>query len=405
MTLWSEAGDQVSFIGRILKREQKVVKAKMIEATSSFSAYNGDAYSNDIFREAVDSVARNAGKLKGSHIVRYHDQGRTAGDAHLNRLLQVRPNQLMSSYDFIYNMVTKLFLYNNSFAYIDRDDRGNVVGFYPIGAVHVDIVSDLAGRLFCSFSLKDGTKVHLPYCDIIHLRRFFKDDLLGADNSAIAPGLELAQTQNDGIIAGIKSGASIRGILKFTQLLSPEKLKKEKEAFVADYLQIGNDGGVVAVDEKMTYEPIESKPVILNADQAKAIRDKIFDYVGTSEAIVSSSYTEDQFSAFYESTVEPIATALSQEMTAKVFTERELSFGNEIIFESGRLQFTSNSTKVNLIAQLMPMGLLTINQALEILNLPAVTDGDRRLQALNMIDADQANEYQLKRKVGDQDDA
>jgi len=389
---------------RVFRRGNKVVRAKMIEATSSFSAYNGDAYSNDVFREAVDSVARNAGKLKGSHIVRYADHKQEIGDSRLNRLLQIRPNPLMSSYDFIYNLVTRLFLYNNSFAFIDRNDRGDVVGLYPIGAVHVDIVTDQIGRLFCCFSLKDGSKVHLPYSDIIHLRRFFKDDLLGADNSAIAPGLELAQTQNDGIIAGIKSGATIRGILKFTQLLSPEKLKKEKEAFVADYLQIGNDGGVIAVDEKMTYEPIESKPLILNADQAKAVRDKIFDYVGTSEQIVSSSYTEDQFSAFYESTIEPIATALSQEMTAKVFTDREMSFGNEIIFESGRLQFTSNSTKVNLIAQLMPMGLLTINQALEILNLPAVTDGDRRLQALNMIDADQANAYQLnlKKKDGDQ---
>ena len=393
----------MSIIGKILGREQKVIRAKMIEATSSFSAFNGDAYSNDVFREAVDSVARNAGKLKGSHIIKYHDQERTSGDAHLNRLLQIRPNPLMSSYDFIYNIVTKLFLYNNSFSFIDRDDRGNVIGFYPIGAVHVDLVSDQAGRLFCCFSLKDGTKVHLPYSDIIHLRRFFRDDILGADNSAIAPGLELAQTQNDGVIAGIKSGASIRGILKFTQLLSPEKLKKEKDAFVNDYLQIGNDGGVVAVDEKMTYEPIESKPVILDANQTKAVRDKIFAYVGTSEPIVSSNYTEDQFSAFYESTIEPIATALSQEMTAKVFTEREMSFGNEIIFESGRLQFTSNSTKVNLIAQLMPMGLLTVNQALEILNLPSVVDGDRRLQALNMIDADQANEYQLKRKTGDQE--
>ena len=67
----------MSFIGKILGRDRKVIKAKMIEATTSFSAYNGDAYSNDVFREAVDSIARNAGKLKGSHVVRYpdHKQG------------------------------------------------------------------------------------------------------------------------------------------------------------------------------------------------------------------------------------------------------------------------------------------------------------------------------------------
>lgn len=386
----------MSIFDRLFRRERSVTSSQVIEETQSFSAFTGDAYSNDIFREGVDAIARNAGKLKGSHVIKYKDHDREEGDCKINRLLQVRPNPFMSAYDFIYKLVTRLYLYNNSFAYIDRDQRGNVVGLYPITASHVDLLSDQSGRLFCGFLLRSGRQIVLPYEDIIHLRRFFNDDdILGADNFAIVPGLELAQTQNEGLVNGIKSGASIRGILKFTQIMSPEKLKAEKDAFISDYLEIGNDGGVVATDQKMDYQPIESKPIVLNADQTKAIREKVFSYLGVTEAIVSSSYTEDQFSAFYESTIEPIATALSQEMTAKIFSEREQAFGNEIIFESGRLQFTSNSTKVNLIAQLVPLGLLTINQALEILNLPGVADGDRRLQALNMIDADQANAYQV----------
>ena len=386
----------MSIFDRLFRRERSVTSSQVIEETQSFSAFTGDAYSNDIFREGVDAIARNAGKLKGSHVIKYRDHDREEGDCKINRLLQVRPNPFMSAYDFIYKLVTRLYLYNNSFAYIDRDQRGSVVGLYPITASHVDLLSDQNGRLYCGFLLRSGRQIVLPYEDIIHLRRFFNDDdILGADNFAIVPGLELAQTQNEGLVNGIKSGASIRGILKFTQIMSPEKLKAEKDAFITDYLEIGNDGGVVATDQKMDYQPIESKPIVLNADQTKAIRDKVFSYLGVTEAIVSSSYTEDQFSAFYESTIEPIATALSQEMTAKIFSEREQAFGNEIIFESGRLQFTSNSTKVNLIAQLVPLGLLTINQALEILNLPGVADGDRRLQALNMIDADQANKYQV----------
>ena len=386
----------MSIFDRLFRRERPITSSQVIEETQSFSAFTGDAYSNDIFREGVDAIARNAGKLKGSHVIKYRDHDREEGDCKINRLLQVRPNPYMSAYDFIYKLVTRLYLYNNSFAFIDRDQRGNVVGFYPITASHVDLLSDQSGRLFCGFLLRSGRQIVLPYSDIIHLRRFFNDDdILGADNSAIVPGLELAHTQNEGLVNGIKSGASIRGILKFTQIMSPEKLKAERDAFISDYLEIGNDGGVVATDQKMDYQPIESKPIVLNADQTKAIRDKVFSYLGVTEAIVSSSYTEDQFSAFYESTIEPIATALSQEMSAKIFTEREQAFGNEIIFESGRLQFTSNSTKVNLIAQLVPLGLLTINQALEILNLPGVADGDRRLQALNMIDADQANAYQV----------
>ncbi len=378
------------------KKKHNVTVSKLVtEPTGGFSGYSGNSYSNDIYREAVDAIARNAGKLKGSHVVTYADKNRRGGDSKLNRLLQVRPNPYMSAYDMLYKLVTHLFLNNNAFAYLDRDEKGNLKAIYPVTATSVNILSDISDNLYCGFMLRSGKEVILPYADIIHLRRYFNDnDVLGMDNNAIIPALELAQTQNDGIINGIRAGASIRGILSFTQIMSASRLKEEKEAFVADYLSMENGTGVVATDQKMSYQPIESKPVILNADQAKEVKSKIYDYLGITEPIVNSSYTEDQYSAFYESTLEPIATALSQEFTAKLFNEREQAYGNSIIFESGRLQFTSNKTKVDLIAQLMPMGLLTINQALEILNLPSVVDGDKRLQALNMIDAEQAVQYQ-----------
>lgn len=388
----------MSFLDRLFNRKTTVTTNKLLTEPTGFSSfYGGDAYANDVYREAVDAIARNAGKLKGSHVIAYADHERATGDNKINRLLQVRPNPYMSAYDFLYKLVTHLFLYNNAFAYLDRDDRGNLKAIYPVTASNVNVLSDAANNLYCSFYLKSGKEVILPYGDLVHLRRYFNDDdVLGADNSAIMPGLELAQTQNEGIINGIKAGASIRGILSFTQIMSASKLKEEKEAFVADYLSMENGAGVVATDQKMSYTPIESKPVILNADQAKEVKSKIYDYLGITEPIVNSSYTEDQYSAFYESTLEPIATALSQEFTAKLFNDREQAYGNSILFESGRLQFTSNATKVQLIKELMPMGLLTINQALEILNLPSVTDGDKRLQALNMIDAAQAAQYQSK---------
>ena len=390
----------MSILDRLFKKNRPRTTTELVnESIYGFSSYGGDAYSNDIFREAVDAIARNAGKLKGSHVVTYGGERRESSDGKLNRLLQTRPNRYMSAYDFLYKLTTRLFLYNNAFAYLDRDESGNIRAIYPITATHVDILSDATGSLFCGFMLRDGREVTLPYDDVIHLRRFFNEsEVLGEDNSAIASGIELAQTQNDGIISGIKAGASIRGILSFTQIMSPTKLKEEKEAFVRDYLELGNEGGVIAVDQKMDYKPIDHKPVILDAEQAKQVKTKIYNYLGLTESIVNSSYTEDEYAAFYESTLEPIAIALSQEFTAKVFNDREQAYGNSIVFESGRLQFTSNKTKVALIAQLAPYGLLTINQALEILNLPSVADGDKRLQALNMIDSKYAAEYQLSRK-------
>ena len=43
------------------------------------------------------------------------------------------------------------------------------------------------------------------------------------------------------------------------------------------------------------------------------------------------------------------------------------------------------------------MGLLTINEGREILNLAPVEGGEKRIISLNYVDADKANEYQLGR--------
>src|SRR5699024_2449255 len=136
------------------------------------------------------------------------------------------------------------------------------------------------------------------------------------------------------------------------------------------------------------------KAVDVDDKQLQAIKNKVYEYLGINESIVNSSYTEDEWNGFYESVVEPLALQFSLEFTGKIFTEREQSFGNQIIFESNRLQFASNESKTKMLKELVPLGLLTVNQALEVLNLPPVEDGNKRLQSLNFIDEQLADEYQ-----------
>ena len=365
-------------------------------STSLFSAWSGDAYSSDIYRAAVDSIARNIAKLKASHVVKNTGSTKVEADARLTQILQVEPNRFMNSYDLWYKLATHLFLFNNSFALLDKDDTGNLRNIFPLDVAAAEFLAAPTGELYVKFRFRSGKEATFPYSDVIHLRRHFNsNDLLGTPNDAINSVIELAHVQTQGIEQGIKNSANIRGILKFTQLLSPEKLRKERDAFMEDYLSINNDGGVVATDQKMEYVPIDLKPALIDKRQMDAVKTKIYEYLGVSDKIVNSSYDEDVWAAFYESTIEPIALQLSLEFTRKIFTPKEQEFGNSILFESGRLQFSSNRTKIRLISVLVPYGLLSINQALEILNLPTVEDGDRRLQTLNVVDAAAANSYQL----------
>ena len=363
-----------------------------------FTQFSGNAYESDIYRSAVDSIARNVAKLKPVHVATI-DRTRKDGDNYLNRILQVRPNPYMTAYDMFYKIVTHYYLYNNAFAYLQKDENGKLTGIYPLSPVNMEYLTDLTGELYCRFFFAGDKQVTLPFRDVFTIRRFYNsNDLLGDKNTAILNTLDLAHTQNEGIANSIKSSATIKGLLKYNQILSPENLKKEKEEFIKDYLSISNNGGIAALDSKMDYVPLEIKGVSIDNEQMSAVKQKIYDYLGVSEKIINSTYNEDEWSAFYESVVEVIGLQISLELTDKIFTPREQAFGNSIIMEANRLQFASNATKTNMLKELMPLGLFTVNQALEILNLPSVEDGDRRVQTLNVANTKIVDEYQMNKK-------
>lgn len=394
----------MGFLSAIMRRRGRGSTPTLEPVTiqgGRFTAWNGDAYASDIFRAGVDAIARNVSKLDAKHVIVDTDGQRPGNDSQLSRILSTRPNRYMTASSFLEKLVNLLYCHNNAFAVIDREDR-RIDAIYPVNCSGADFLEDASGRVFVRFRMKSGEEYTFPYSDVIHLRRNFNaDPLLGDPNDAIQATLELAHAQDEGIVNGIKAGATIRGILQITSILSPEKLAEEKVKFVSANLAAENQGGVVIVDQKKTYTPIDSKPYVIDGEQVEQVRKKVYAYLGISESIVTSSYTEDEFGAFYESVIEPIALQLSQEFTEKIFTRREQAFGNRIVFSANRLQFASSKSKASMIQTLSSVGLLTVNQALEILNLPPVEDGDRRLQSLNYVDADKATEYQLGRSEGE----
>lgn len=371
----------------------------------AYTTWRGASWDNDVYRAAVDAIARNAAKLKGRHVITDAQGRHTAGNPAITRLLETAPNPLMSAYDFLYRLTADLYLNGNAFALIDRDQRGNVGGFYPITPTGVEWLTDEAGHIYLRFRFRSGKTAVFPYADVVHIRRHYAtDELMGDTDNAIRGAVELAEAQNNGAITAIQSGAQLRGILKYTSIQSPEMLQKSRDQFVADFLTMGNNGGVVVTDAKQEFSPIDSRPANIDPAQAEAVAQRIYSYLGVSKNIVESAYSEDEWGSFFESVLEPLAVAYSQAFTVKCFTPRERAYGNSIEFDGGRTLYASNSTKLAMIEELTPLGLLTVNEAREILNLSPVEDGDTRLQSLNYVAADKADEYQLG-KTGTQADS
>ncbi|WP_213997288.1 phage portal protein [Tepidanaerobacter syntrophicus] len=390
--------------GRTKQPAQEYTNLKMLSGYQPvFTMFGDNAYASDIVRSAVDAIARNGAKLKPKHI-RKANGDIMQQNSSIQYLLDTRPNKYMDSYTFFYRVLTELFMRNNSFVFIDKDDAGTPIGLYPISSANLELLES-KNDIYARFKFYSGEQITVPYGNIIHLRRFYYDnDFYGASNKALIPTLELINTTNEGIINAIKTSANMRGILKFTQaMLKPEDIKKERDRFVAEYMNIDNNGGIGAIDAKADFIPLDNKPQIIDKDTMAHIKQSVYDYFGVSEPIITSNYTEEQWNAFYESTLEPIAVQMGLEFTAKLFTDREIGFGNQIIFESSRLQYASATTKSNLITNLMGLAVLSVNEAREILNLAPVEGGDIRYQSLNFINAVRATDYQLQNEGGGND--
>lgn len=365
----------MNILSKLFGRQQK--PQAFIEINSAFNSFSGTGYNSAAFRAAVDAIARHTAKLQAH-----------SADTGLETLLTQAPNAYMSAYDLLYKTAAAYFTHNNAFMLLQRDG-GRITAIYPITPASVEFSPGSDGALYLECTFPDGRQVTFPYSDVIHLRRHFLiNDLLGDGNAPLYSLLDTADTLNQGIAASVKNGTSIRGVLKFTSLVNPAQVKAEKEQFVSDYFNPANNGGIAATDQRFDFVPANIAPYSVPKEQFETINRQITDYLGVGASIVNGTYTENEFSAFYESIVEPFALQLSQEF--------RLKSGAEITFTAERMEFSSADTKIKLLHEAAPLGLITVNEARKLLALPPVADGDRRLQSLNYVSADKADAYQLE---------
>lgn len=378
----------------------KYTNAQLINSYTNFiTNYNAEIYNDLSVRSCVDTIARHVAKLKPVHIIQ-DKNGRNAQKSSINSLLANRPNIYMSTSDFLYKVASQLLYYGNAFVYIQKDNKQNINGFYPIDFTSCEL-KEYDNNLYLKFNFNNAKNIVIPYTDIIHIRRNYSThDLLGQD--AYKPLLETLTNlskSRQSISNKVENGGKISGILKLSGMVSQSEWKTKAELF-ADWFKssTSKSGGVATIDSTADFIPVSTKAESAEEAQLKYLQSEVYSYFGINEAIVNGSYNETEWQAFYESIIEGIKIQLSQEFTAKVFTEKEKEYGNIIDFNSNRLTYASTTNKVNMVKELGALGLLTTNEARELFDLPPVEDGDKRLVSLNYINADKADEYQLHKE-------
>ena len=359
----------------------------IVEDDDTFIDYNTKVMQNDIVKSAKKPILKQVGKLNVSHIIE-NDKFEIESDEDLNMLLK-EPNSMMSMQILLEKFVGKALIKGNSFLYIDRnkDNLRKINGIYPLD-IHFAELKEVDGELIMKCHFDNGKINNIPYGDILHFRagellegKFFADN----PELALKMVLDVVSITDQGIIKQIKNSSIFKWIMKFNQILKDEKLEEKSSSFNKRFMGMDSNtnGGAIATDPSYDLVQVRNENnFIPEAGYMEIARTRIYSYFGTNEKIVTNIYTEDEFNAFYESVIEPIAKQLSDEFTRKIFTRLERLRGNKIIFDSTNLTFTSVDTKLKMVA-MVDRQALTPNEWRKIMNMPTYPGGDDMLRRLD----------------------
>ena len=334
--------------------------------TPSFTSFEGSIYEMELTRAAIHSFATHCSKLK--------PEVKGSGNQSFERMMQYKPNALMDTKKYLYRLATS-YAVDNTAIIAPLYDRSyeKIIGFYPLATPKVRFV-EIDGVKYIRYEFETGNWGAFRLDEAGIMNQFqYKNELFGENNACLHPTMELIHTNNQGIIEGVKSSATLRFLAKIAQTLKPQDLENERKRFVESNFSSSNAGGVMLIDAK--YEDVkqlQTNQYTVDSAQMSQIKENVFNYFGTNEKILQNKFTSDEWGAYYEGKIEPFAIEASLVHTNMKFTPHEVAFGNEIIFTSNRLQYASNKEKLDIVTQLFDRGFLTHNQGLDVFNMAGI---------------------------------
>lgn len=339
----------------------------------AFTSWGGSIYESELIRAAIHAKARHIAKLK------VETQG--AARPALQAKLKNNPNQFQTWSQFLYRLDTILEVHNTAYICPVYDEYGEPSGVFPVLPERCEFVQ-FSGvpYLRYKFSYGETAAVELAYCGIM-VKHQYRDDLLGETNGSLLPTMDLIHIQEQGIKEGVKSAATYRFMAQLANFTSEEDLKKERKRFTEKNFGREAEGGGLLLfpNTYSNIKQVDVKPWVVDAEQMKLINANVYNYFGVNEDILQNRAYGDSWAAFYEGEIEWFAIQLSEVLTKMLFTLNEQSRGNRVMATANRLQYMSNADKLNVSAQMLDRGIMSINDVREIWNLPPVEDGDERI--------------------------
>ncbi|MBQ2428600.1 MAG: phage portal protein [Ruminococcus sp.] len=374
-----------------------------------YSQFGTNIYASDVVQQALKCIVDEIKKLNPTHI-RYIGNDPTPVKSTVQDVLN-EPNPLMTTSEFLEKITWLLLLNYNAFiipiyrTWTDAEtgaERRYYEALYPIKPTQVDFIEDGAGRLFVTFMFMNGYTTTIPYDDVIHIRyNYSVNQYMGGnemgqpDHKALLGTLQLNEDLLQGVAKAMKSSYAVNGIVKYNTLMDDGRMEAALRELEGKLQR--SESGFLPIDLKAEFTPLEHKTALVDKPTLEFIDSKILRNWGVPLPILTGDFTKEQYEAFYQKSLEPLALAISQAFTKKLFTSREKAFGNRVELYPKDLIFMTVGQTLEMINILSPTGALFENEKRVALGLRPLPELEgQRLMSLNWIAADKAAEYQLQ---------
>ena len=378
---------------------QKTEKPKLssVDFFTPFFSGMANPRLNDTFMSCCQAHARHGAKFTP---VVYLGDKPSENKKYITELLTLRPNPIMNAPTFWEKVTENYFEVNNVFLFLDfdwSDFRAPLKGIYPLDpdGNQLEVRRGDDNALYIRFSM-DGQQYIAPLSQIGHIARNVNTgEFFGHNNKAIEQVLKVISTNYEGIEQAIKTSAFLRFIVQTTTPMHDDVLKKKAKDFADQYL--GKDAtGVAYVDAASSIIQVNSQAKYANAAEMDRFEDKIFSYLGTNKKILQASYNDDagEWTAYYESSLEPLVMKIEAELTYKLFSDTERAHGNKIKIDANKLQNASLKTRATIAAIIQKLPVYKPNTINELLFLPKTEHGEVEYSTLNYVKASEQSQYQ-----------
>ena len=371
------------------KGEEK--KQKTAINSMNFGEFFGINVSSDLsevtYFTCLKVLSESVGKL--SLHLKDNDNNKILNHEALQKL-KFSPNPFMTPTPMMTLMEMWRNHHGNAYAYLSYDNRGHLVGIYPLHPQKVRIWIDNAkifsGKedLYYEYN-KDGKICLFQKDEILHLKGgLSKDGIVGMSvRETLATTLNGVKASQKYLNNLYNRGLTAKALLRYTGDLNKDLQKKMLEAIEEFINTENNPTGILPLPPGMDIVPLDLK---LTDSQFFELKKYSALQIAAAFGVKpnhlndydKSSYSNSEMQnlTFYIDTLLYILTLYEEEFNLKLLTESERLKGLHFEFNVASILKGDLKTQAECLTKYVQSGIYTINEARKKAGLTAIDGGD-----------------------------